>query len=117
MHAVASETLPIKAVDRPSLIMTEAVREGRLVVSVADPDLNLDKRRGNQQVGAPLPPRPLRVTLRGAWRLLEATGTVCAWRLPNASENVRILSSSATEAVLEILCQHGASYDIRLARR
>jgi len=107
-HAVATETLQIKAVDRPCLIMAEAVRDGQLDLSLADPDLNLEN--GVNQ------PQPLRVTLRGAWRLLEATGTVCAWHLPDARENVRILSADAAETVLEILCQHGASYDIAFAR-
>jgi chondroitin-sulfate-ABC endolyase/exolyase len=114
-HTVAPETLPIKTVDRPCLIMAEAVRDGQLDVSVADPDLNLGKAEG-QSGPAALPPRPLRVTLHGAWRLLDATGTVCAWHLPDASEKVRILSTDAAETVLEILCQHGASYDLRLAR-
>ena len=107
-HAVATETLQIKAVDRPCLIMAEALRDGELALSVADPDLNLEKGANK--------PQPLRVTLRGAWRLLEATGTVCAWQLPDAPDNVRIVSADAGETVLEILCEHGASYDIKLAR-
>ena len=118
-QTVAAETLPIKAVDRPCLIMAEAVRDGQLDLSVADPDINLDKLKGKSGDNGgwvALPPRPLRVTLRGARRLLDATGTVCAWHLPDASEKVRILSTNAAETVLEILCQHGASYDIRLAR-
>ncbi len=107
-HAAGAETLPIQSVDRPCLVMSEAVRDGQWTLSVADPDLNLDK--GVSQ------PRPLRVAVRGGWRLLEATGTVCAWRLPGAKENVRIVSTSAAETVLEILCRHGASYDIKLTR-
>lgn len=107
-HTVAAETLQVRAVDRPCLIMTEPAPDGRLDLSVADPDLNLEE--GVSQA------RPLRVSLRGAWRLLEATGTVCAWPLPDANENVRVLSTSATETVLEIPCQHGASYGLRLAR-
>jgi phage baseplate assembly protein gpV len=114
-HAAAAQTLPIKAVDRPCLVMAEAVREGRMAMTVADPDLNLEKTKGRSGAGTSAA-RALRVTLHGAWRLLEATGTVCAWRLPNAGENVRIVSTSATETVLEILCQHGASYGISLAR-
>ena len=106
-HAAAAETLPIKAVDRPCLAMAEAVHGGQLHLSVADPDLNLAE-------GVNVP-QPLRVTLRGDWRLLEATGVVCAWPLPGAREDVRILSSGAEETVLEILCRHGASYDITLA--
>ena len=44
----------------------------------------------------------------------ETTGTVCAWQLPDAGEQVRIVSADAEETVLEILCAHGASYDINL---
>ena len=88
--------------------MADSVQDGQLALSVADPDLNLEN--GANQ------PRALRVTLRGAWRLLEATGTVCAWRLPDAPDTVRIVSADAAETVLEILCEHGASYDIKLAR-
>ena len=116
-HAVAAETLPIKAVDRPCL------RHGR---SGAGWAVGSERGRPRSQsgktgkaratAGYSLGPLPLRVTLHGAWRLLEATGTVCAWHLPDASENVRVLSTSATETVLEILCQHGASYDLRLGR-
>ena len=107
-HAVDTETLPVKAVDRPCLIMAEAVRDGRLDMSVSDPDLNLEEDV-NQ-------PRALRVTLHGAWRLQEATGTVCAWELPDVEGDVRILSAGADETVLEILCRHGASYDLSLTR-
>jgi hypothetical protein len=88
--------------------MAEAVRDGQLAVSIADPDLNLEKGVNK--------PQPLRVILRGAWRLLEATGTVCAWQLPDAGANVRLVSADGDETVLEILCEHGASYDIKLAR-
>ena len=107
-HTAANSTLPIKAVDRPCLTMAEAVRDGTLAMSVADPDLNLERRTSK--------PQPLRVTLHGAWRLVGATGIICAWQLPEAGENVRIVSADAAETVLEILCQHGASYDITLAR-
>ncbi len=107
-HAVGDETLPVSAVDRPCLIIVEAASDGRLELSVADPDLNLEEDV-NQ-------PRPLRVGLRGDWRLEAAEGTVCAWDLPDAGEDVRIVSSGAEETVLEILCRHGASYDIILRK-
>jgi hypothetical protein len=84
------------------------VGDGQLDVSVADPDLNLE--------GGVSQPRPLRVTLQGAWRLVEARGRVCAWDLPEVPDEVRIVSSNAEETVLEIICRHGASYDISLAR-
>lgn len=114
-RTVAAEPLPIKTVDRPCLVMAEPVQNGVLELTVADPDLNLKtvaKRSGT----AADSPRPLQVTLHGTWRLLDAVGTVCAWRL-SRSENVRILSTTATATVLEINCQHGASYNLRLARQ
>ena len=100
------QTFPISAVDRPCLAMGEAACDGRLDISVADPDLNLEADV-NQ-------PRPLRVSLRGDWRLQEATATVCAWQLPDVREDVRIVPSGSGETVLEILCRHGASYDLSL---
>ena len=115
-HTVATKMLPIKRVGRPCLIMAKAVRGGQLAVSVADPDLNLEKTGTNRNCPAVSRPRPLRIALRGAWRPLAATGTVCAWRLPDVRKNIRILSTSAEATVLEILCRHGASYDIRFAR-
>lgn len=107
-HTVTADSLPLKAVDRACLVMLEPVQNGRLDLSVADPDLNL--------VNDESQPRPLRVTLHGAWHLSKATGTVCAWKLPDVSQKVRVVSGSATETVLEIVCQHGASYDISLAQ-
>ena len=106
-HAAAGETLPVKAVDRPCLIVAEAAQAGQWNLSVADPDLNL--KDGVHQ------PQPLRITLRGKWRLLEAKGTVCVWPLPDAPQQVRIVSAGAAETVVEIVCQHGASYDLKLA--
>ncbi len=106
--AVGADALPILAVDRPCLVMAEAERNGRLELSAADPDLNL--------VGGVSQARPLRITLRGNWQLMDAAGTVCAWRLPEVSAAVRIASADAKETVLEIFCQHGASYNLVLAR-
>lgn len=108
-HAFANEMLPVKAVDRPCLVMTQAASDGGLDVSVADPDLNLRPDGGNQ-------PQPLRVTLRGKWRLLEANGTTCVWPLADVESKVRAVSASDTETVVEIICQHGASYDLKLVR-
>ena len=108
-HAIAKETLPLKAVDRPCLIMTQATKDGQLDVSVADPDLNLQTGGGNQ-------PRVLRVTLRGKWKLQETKGTTCVWPLPDMKDKVRVVTSSDSETVVEIVCQHGASYDLKLVR-
>jgi len=112
-YTAGTETLPVKAIDRPCLVMTEAAGDGQLHLSVANPDLNMDPPTGYGVISRP---QPLRVTLRGAWRLLEAKGTVHVWALPEAAENVRIVSSNAEETVVEIVCQHGASYDLSLAR-
>ncbi|MBU0611267.1 MAG: hypothetical protein KKI08_25535 [Armatimonadetes bacterium] len=107
-HAVGGDTLQVKAVDRPCLVMQEPVREGRLSLSVADPDLNLDK--GVNQL------RPLRLTLRGAWHLQQAKATVCAWTLGDDETSVKAVSSNDAETVLEIVCRHGASTDLELTR-
>ena len=105
-HTVNGDALAVKAVDRPCLIMTEAERDGQLQLSVADPDLNLE---GGVNI-----PQHLRITVRGVWRVVETTATVCEWPLPEASEDVKIVSADAEETVLEILCRHCASYDISL---
>jgi len=88
--------------------VADVARTGELLLTVADPDLNL--------VDSVSQPRPLRVTLRGAWRLLEATGTLCAWPLPEASADVRVVSTTQDATVVEIICRHGASYGLRLVR-
>lgn len=108
-HAVAKETLPVKAVDRPCLVMTHAAQDGQLDVSVADPDLNLQSDGGNKA-------QTLRVTLRGKWRLEEAKGTTCVWPLADMKGKVQVVSSSDVETIVEIICQHGASYDLKLVR-
>ena len=56
----------------------------QLQLSVADPDLNLQDG-GNQ-------PRPMQIELRGAWRLAEVSGRVCAWELEGASDHVRVVA-------------------------
>ncbi len=108
-HAVAQETLPVKAVDRSCLVMSHAATDGQLEVSVADPDLNL-------QPGGESKPRTLRITLRGKWRVQDAKGTTCVWPLADMKNKVQVVSSSDVETVVEIVCQHGASYDLKLAR-
>jgi len=106
-HSVAKETLPVKAVDRPCLVMAQAARDGTLDLSVADPDLNLENNVSQ--------PQPLRLTLHGSWRLLAARGAVCVWPLTDTDKQVRLVSASPAETVIEIVCQHGASYDLKLA--
>ena len=108
-HAVAKETLPVKAVDRPCLVMAQSAQDGQLDVSVADPDLNLQSNGASK-------PQTLNITLRGKWRLQEAKGTTCVWPLKDTKDKVRIVSASDTETIVEIVCQHGASYDLKLVR-
>ncbi len=99
--------VPIRAVDRPCLVMAEPERDGRLELTVADPDLNMKD-------GVSMP-RPLRLTLHGNWRLLRATGVLCAWQSPEVPV-ARVLSVDTTATVLEIACRHGASYGLSLAK-
>ncbi len=108
-HSSPKERLPVKAVDRPCLIMTHAPTDGGLMVSVADPDLNLQPGAGNQA-------QALRVTLHGAWRLHEARGSTSIWPLPDTTQKARVASTSERETVLEIACEHGASYDLKFVR-
>jgi hypothetical protein len=58
-----------------------------------------------------------RFTLRGQWRLLETRATVCARELEDAADKAKVVAADADETVLEIICKHGASYDLTLARR
>jgi hypothetical protein len=89
--------------------MTHAAQKDRLALSVCDPDLHL-------QPGGRHEPKTLRVTLRGAWRLESTRATTCVWPLPEQEKKAWIASSTAAETVVEILCEHGASYDLMLAR-
>jgi len=99
-------SVPIKAVDRPCLIMTDEVQSGRLSLSLSDPDLNLE-----DEVNIP---RKLRLTLNGTWGLVEVQGRVGERDLPDVVEDVKIQPGGAGETVVEILCRHGASYDLSL---
>lgn len=106
--AIGGETLPVKAVDRPCLAMADAMRDGQLDLSLADPDLNLENQATK--------PRALRATLRGAWKLQDAAGTICAWPVKDAKQKVRIVAAAADETTVEIDCEHGASYHLKLVR-
>ncbi len=107
-RATCGGPMAIREVDRPCLVMADPEREGRLELTVADPDLNWENGVSRE--------RPLRLAVRGSWRLQKASGTLCAWLLPEASGAVRILSATPEETVLEVRCRHGASYGISLAR-
>lgn len=108
-YAVGAHTFPVSRVESPCLIMAEEGPQGQLYLSLADPDLHLDNKGISQ-------PQPVRVALRGAWRLQETTGRLCAWELPEARPVGRVLSSRPQETILEIVGQHGASYQLQLQR-
>jgi chondroitin-sulfate-ABC endolyase/exolyase len=107
-HTSDGDTLPVRSVDRACLVMAETADGGQLHLSVADPDLNL--------VDGVNEARTMQITLRGQWRLIETRATVCAWELEGAADKAKIVSADANETVLEIICEHGASYDLNLAR-
>ena len=107
-HTSDGDTLPVRSVDRACLVMAETADDGQLHLSIADPDLNL--------VGGVNEARTIQITLRGQWRLLEARATVCAWELEGAADKAKVVAADADETVLEIICEHGASYDLTLAR-
>lgn len=99
----------VRAVDRPCLVMAEPERGGRLLLTVADPDLNLENGVSRE--------RTWTVTLRGEWRIDAVDARLCAWPLPDAAETVQTESPSAGETVLTVKSVHGASYGIALSRR
>ncbi len=98
--------LPILAVTRPCLVMGDTIRDGQLHLSVADPDLRLENGVSRA--------RPVRIVLRGPWRILQTTGTLCAWPLPDAAQHARVSTATAAATTIEVLCRHGASYDLCL---
>ncbi len=107
-HTGPADALVVKAVDLPCLIVADRVQDGRLRLTIADPDLNLEKEVSR--------PRPLRVALRGQWRLQATKATVCAWQMPGAEAAVRVLQAGPEQTLLEVICEHGASYGLELAR-
>ena len=107
-HRDDIEVLPIKAVDRPCLIVVERERDRRLRLSLSDPDINL--------VEGVNEPQHLLVTLGGHWRISKVVATVCAWRLPDVRADLGITFGRDDDSILDVLCRHGASYDLTLER-
>ncbi len=85
--------IPLLEVDRPCLAMIEPTAAG-LHLSVADPDLNLENFTSQ--------PRPLRVTMRGAWAIA------------NPSDDFRVLQQNRETTVIEVICRDGRSFDLNL---
>ncbi|MHC4249353.1 MAG: chondroitinase family polysaccharide lyase [Planctomycetota bacterium] len=107
----AGKRLPdgdIARVDVPCLAMVE--REGRrLALAVANPDLdfaverapaNLDRLRGDAWY-APARPAPVRVTVKGRWRVPAGAGA-------------QVVSREEGATVVEFPCIHGRSVSISL---
>jgi len=86
--------LPVLEVDRPCLLMAEPGEDRRLHLSVADPDLNLEEYISQ--------PRPLRVTMRGAWNIA------------NPSDDFRVLERDGETTVIELTCYDGRSFNLEL---
>ena len=90
-----SPELPVKAVDHSCLLMLEETTDG-LHLSLADPAVNL--------VNHVSQPRPLRVTLRGAWQVRSAPA------------GVRVVDRPGGDTRLEFVCHQGRSFDVELIR-
>jgi chondroitin-sulfate-ABC endolyase/exolyase len=89
--------IPVVGVDQPCLIMTSQ-EDGRLTISLAYPDLELDKAGISQQ-------QPVNVTLNGRWRM-HGTGGVGVF-LPMEHGN----------SILKITCVQGKTSELVLQRR
>ena len=90
---VAGE-LPVASADRRCLLMVEPEGDGWWL-SVSDADLNLNEERVSV-------PRELRVTLRGEWRLEDA------------SDEMRVVECANGQTTLAITCHDGAGFEGRL---
>ncbi len=86
----------VKAVDRPCLVMQEDLGQATVRLTVADPDLHLDKHISQ--------PTCLTLTLRGRWQAAECPG------------NLEVDSSEQQDTVLTLTCVNGESYQVDLAR-
>jgi hypothetical protein len=98
----------IERVDVPCLAMVERERD-RLALTVANPDLDfavekapasLDRLRGDARY-APSRPAPVRVTVKGRWRLPAGAGA-------------RLVSREAGTTVVEFLCIQGRGLSVTL---
>ncbi len=85
--------MPLLEVDRACIVMIEQTEED-LLMSVADPDLNLEE---NVSV-----PRQLRLLVRGAWQIA------------NPSDDFHVVEHIADGTVIDVICHEGRSYGIEL---
>jgi chondroitin-sulfate-ABC endolyase/exolyase len=98
----------VRKTDTPVMVLTKESVDG-LILSLADPDLRLPKRRNmgylDEEANAtPSRPSTVRVEVRGAWRL----------RRPEAT--VRVLALRDEVTVLEFTCQHGLTVEVGLEK-
>lgn len=90
-------TLPLREVRQPCLVMASLTPAGELVLSVADPDLNLDKQGVSQ-------PQTVELILAGQWR---------SDRLP---ANVTLAGHADDGTLLTLSCREGSTTDVILRR-
>jgi hypothetical protein len=106
---------PLLGTHQPCLVMV-GEKPGRLLLSVADPDLRLDLGDGQRpprnlgdlnesNMRAPSLPTVVRVSLRGAW---EPTHSV---------DDIEIVKSNTDHTVLVIRCVDGIGREIELRQR
>lgn len=98
----------VQRTDTPVMAMMKEVADG-VVMSLADPDLRLPKRRNmgyldDESNATPARPSVVRVELRGQWNLgKQAAG-------------VRLLEARDTVTILEFTCAHGLTTDVVLEK-
>ena len=88
--------LPVIAVSRPCLAMGGEDADGRIAMTVCDPDLRLEKRESQSATVA--------ITLRGRWRLLSADSAIT------------ISPDGIGNSVLSVACIEGRSYSLAVGR-
>jgi chondroitin-sulfate-ABC endolyase/exolyase len=89
----------VQQVERACLLMLEK-KGGHLLLSIADPDLNLREVGEHGYVSGE---RPLHVTLKGSWQLAANPGGA-----------VSLVQSNNQETILRYPCHNGASFSIEL---
>ena len=96
----------VRKTDTPVLVMTKESAAG-LVLSLADPDLRLPKRRNvgyldDEANGTVARTAHVRLELRGAWQLADAV------------DDVSVEAANAERTTLRFTCRHGATSEVRL---
>lgn len=98
----------LRKTDTPVLVMMKETDDG-LLLSLADPDLHLPKRRNmgyldDEANATPSRPSAVRLDLRGRWRLAQSCASV---------QSVLVRDDVTT---LTVACRHGLSVEVLLGR-